>query len=74
MLNVNQIVSALTEERNRLSRAIAALTGTTETVQPTASGAIDRRGRRSFTAAQKAEQSRRMKAYWSKKNRSAKKY
>jgi D-Tyr-tRNAtyr deacylase len=62
------ILSLLISERDRLNKAIEALGGSTRHLgRPSKSfeaAAATHKGRRTFTAAQKKQQSERMKAYW----------
>jgi len=65
----DHIISLLISERDRLNKAIEALGGSTRHAgRPSksfeAAAAPTHKGRRNFTAAQKKQQSERMKAYW----------
>ncbi len=83
---IDQIVSLLLQERDRLNAAIAALTGeqkrrgrpakNTAAVATTAtpeivSGSEKPKGRKKRSAAQRKAQAARMKAYWAKKKKAA---
>lgn len=75
---INSQVTRLEADRNRIDAAITCLQG--EAVGPNnqyrqAGPTIvkQRRGRRAYTAAQKRAQGERMKAYWAKRRKAAKK-
>jgi hypothetical protein len=73
-MSTEQIVALLVAERDRLNRAIEALgVGVKRRGRPPKSAVADgvppanagpKRGRRTFTAKQRADQAKRMKAYW----------
>ena len=62
-MNINQIVAELTTERDRLNRAIAALTNTNHRRSETTSRG-PRRGRRRLTAAGRKRLSELLKKRW----------
>jgi Arc/MetJ-type ribon-helix-helix transcriptional regulator len=70
---LRRALGELEAERNRLDRQIAALrtalveTGGARRGRPPGVKKATRRRRRKFSAAQKREVSRRMKAYWAKR-------
>jgi hypothetical protein len=80
---LEQIVQLLISERDRLTRAIEALQGPTKrrgrppknplaaaaAASPAAAPA--KKGRRTFTAAQRKAQAEKMRAYWAKRKKSA---
>jgi hypothetical protein len=83
-MDTQQIVAALIAERDRLTRAIEALQGPvrrrgrppknpfavmTNGATPEANA---KRGRRTFTTAQRKAQAQRMKKYWAAKKKAAK--
>ncbi len=87
-MEIDQIVAMLIAERDRLNRAIEALQGPAKRrgrppknplanapdwVLPAKKSATKKKGRRKFTAEQKAAQAEKMKAYWAKRKKSAKK-
>ena len=81
----NDILALLTGERDRINAAIAVLQGSSGTVAkrrgrpPKSQSPVSvatfpekpARKKRSFTAAQRQAQARRMKAYWAKKRKAA---
>jgi hypothetical protein len=86
-MQTEQIVALLVQERDRLSRAIEALQGpikrrgrppknplanASDWVLPSQKSA-PRKARRKFTAEQRQAQAEKMKAYWAKKKKAAKK-
>jgi hypothetical protein len=85
---IDEIVTMLIAERDRLNRAIEALQGpvrrrgrppanplttTPGWVQPAVNKAPRKKGARKFTQEQREAQAARMKLYWSKKKKAAKK-
>jgi hypothetical protein len=79
---IQHILDLLIAERDRLSRAIAALQGPTPrpgrparnplaVTEPSVASPKPAPGRRKFTAAQKKKQAERMKAYWAAKRAQA---
>jgi hypothetical protein len=64
-------ISQLEQQLSALKSARAALGGTTTTGRR-ARALARRPGQRNFTAAQRAEQSRKMKLYWAKRRRAKK--
>jgi hypothetical protein len=78
----DQIVALLIAERDRLSRAIEALSGPTKrrgrppknplAIMTTAAAPAPARKKRHFSAAQRKKQAARMKAYWAAKKKAAK--
>lgn len=84
-LMADQIVALLIQERDKLNRAIEALQGAKRRGRPpknpvlgvsapiaSASNGAGRKGP-TFSAAQRRKQSERMKAYWAKRRKAAKK-
>jgi hypothetical protein len=83
MINTNEIVTALTAERDRLNAAIAALTGPTKrrgrppksashasmNGVTTPTPAPVKKKTRVFSAAQRKKQADRMRKYWAAKKR-----
>jgi hypothetical protein len=63
-MSIDQIISALTEQRDRLNRAIQALGGPIGH-----DGPFPMRPKRGWTAAQKKAQAAAMKAFWAKRKR-----
>jgi len=61
-------ISQLEHQLSALKAARAALGGASQTIRRGRSGGR-KPGQRSFTAAQRAEQSRKMKVYWAKRRR-----
>jgi hypothetical protein len=77
---LDQIVSLLTEERDRLTRAIEALQGPVKhrgrppksiALVPVAPGVATLGKRRGRTAAQRQAQAEKMRAYWAKRRKDA---
>lgn len=68
---IDREISQLEHQLSALKSARAALGGATQTARRSRS-ASRRPGQRNFTAAQRAEQSRKMKAYWAKRRREKK--
>ena len=77
---IEQIVSLLVSERDRLNRAIEALQGPAKrrgrppknlltAAGPSVAATPAKKGRRMFTAAQRAQQAERMRQYWAKKRK-----
>jgi len=74
------IISLLIAERDRLSRAIETLQGPVKrrgrppknSLAGVAATTPAKKGRRTFTAAQRKAQAAKMKAYWAKRKREAK--
>jgi hypothetical protein len=60
----SRIAQLLDQEINRRQEELAALRQARAALSGTGGGPTPRRGRRTFTAAQRAEISRRMKATW----------
>ncbi len=76
-MDINQIVSALREERDRLEQAIAALEGADGRRRGRAAGLLGngrrgRRGRRRLSAAAKRRISEMMKKRWAERKKAAK--
>jgi len=77
-MQTEHIVALLIAERDRLNRAIEALGGSTRrrgrqpASQSAPAGAGKSRKRRRFTAAQRKEQSERMRAFWAARRKQKK--
>jgi hypothetical protein len=69
-MNINSIVDELTQQRDRISAAITALTGTNH-VQPKPS-TTERKKRNKLSAAAKRRMSLAMKARWAKAKKAGK--
>jgi len=76
----DQIVALLIAERDKLNRAIEALQGPTKhrgrppknplaAITATVAEPVPTKKKRTFTAAQRKEQAKRMKAYWAAKKK-----
>jgi hypothetical protein len=76
----DHIIAMLISERDKLSRAIEALQGPVkrrgrppkDPLTVSAPPAPAKKGRRTFTAEQRAAQAARMKAFWAKRRKAAK--
>jgi hypothetical protein len=70
-MDVNKALRQLYEEKKRLDDAIRALEGKQRTMSEGAAPARSRRGRKSMSAEERLEVSRRMSAYWANRRSGA---
>jgi hypothetical protein len=70
-MDVNKALRQLYEEKKRLDDAIRALEGKQRTMSEGGAPARSRRGRKSMSAEERLEVSRRMSAYWANRRSGA---